>query len=95
MASAVYLHSKCHLTSPTWVMVHADGKHATVECAECRQPIAIIELGNEKKARKRALKEAAKILLDDYNRNKHDKDAVGVFKSAQRLDAFAEEVKDG
>jgi hypothetical protein len=32
----MYLHSKCHPSSPTWVRLGSGGRHI-VECAECRK----------------------------------------------------------
>lgn len=37
--SVVYLHSKCHPASPTWVSVRDNGTTMLVECAECGKEI--------------------------------------------------------
>lgn len=41
----MYLHSRCHPTSPTWASV--DGDVVTVECAECRKPITHFKVAKE------------------------------------------------
>lgn len=43
-----YLHSKCHMSSPTWVTVHGDV--LTVLCAECDKQIATFKVVQSQKA---------------------------------------------
>lgn len=38
----MFLHSRCHPRSPTWVKL--DGDVATVECAVCRKTVVVLRL---------------------------------------------------
>ena len=42
-----YLHSRCHIGSPTWVRILRDddgNSVARVECAECRKTVTTLKL---------------------------------------------------
>lgn len=39
----LYFHGRCHPDSPTWVCYRKDGT-LLIECAQCRKPIAVIQL---------------------------------------------------
>lgn len=41
----VYLHSRCHPSSPTWVAFSEHENTLRVVCAECEQEIATFQLG--------------------------------------------------
>lgn len=30
-----FIHSRCHLTAPTWAVIEADRQHVRIECADC------------------------------------------------------------
>jgi hypothetical protein len=34
----LYLHAKCHMSSPTWAIL--DGEKLTITCAECGKEVA-------------------------------------------------------
>lgn len=39
----IYIHSRCHVGSPTWLRLGPDGVHV-VECAECREVITAFRI---------------------------------------------------
>ena len=45
----VYIHSECHLASPTWCKYHADG-FIIIECAKCG--LEIIKIGVDNNCQK-------------------------------------------
>jgi len=40
----MYLHSRCHIGAPQWVVLEADRKHLRVECSTCHRVIARFEV---------------------------------------------------
>lgn len=45
MSGEAYIHSRCHLKSPTWAVVLPDNR-LRIECAECKKEIVIFELSD-------------------------------------------------
>lgn len=44
-ATALYLHSRCHPTYPTWSFVQ--DSTLTIECALCRKPVVSLQLAED------------------------------------------------
>lgn len=40
----MYLHSKCHIATPTWAVISADGKTLTIECAACGKEVGTFQV---------------------------------------------------
>lgn len=40
----LYLHSRCHLTEPTWTFIDYDTNEAVITCAACRKEITRLKL---------------------------------------------------
>lgn len=44
----MYMHSRCHINSPTWTKVDFDLNQAIIECAECGKEIMRLKLEERK-----------------------------------------------
>ncbi len=38
-SSKLYLHSTCHMKSPTWAILDQEKSEVEIVCAECKKPI--------------------------------------------------------
>lgn len=44
--NVLYMHSKCHIKSPTWTKIDFDTNQAIIECAECGEEVVRLRLDN-------------------------------------------------
>ena len=49
--NTIYLHSRCHIKSPTWTIYNFEENTLTVICAECSKPIGTFKLHDSEKER--------------------------------------------